>query len=699
MYRSFYELKEKPFQITTDPRFLWLGEKHKEALSILKYGILDNKWFLLLTGDVGTGKTTLINALLKSLDDSVIVATVPDPGLDELDLFNVIADLYGIDRTFTSKGEFLIHFRRFLNDAHDEGKKNLLIIDEAQRLNQERLEVIRLLSNIERQETKLINIFFVGQNEFNDTLRRPENRALRQRITINYNITPLTGDETGEYISHRLKVAGASRQIFHPDAVRRVAAYTGGYPRLINVLCDYALVTGYVKGARLILPAVVDECARELQIPWEWPLPPAAAEEGGFPQPPSSPAQVAVPNAGASPPAAGAAPLRGSSKMRGTSSGAPSDNKSPVTVVKRQAQMPSKKPPRRTGLYIALGIVLALGALLYLMPGGLAPWSGHGDGAPGAVAKPPATAPRADSGDSGERQSRDAVVEPVTSPEISGTPSAATGSSDSGTSSAGPAGTRAPGESAAGGPAADTPVAVQPEPSPAASLKADARSTGASGTQGAGERPGGDLKSDSASVQPEPSPTASLEADRETSAGSRPLPAGETRPQETETAAVSTPPEKEATAGQTPLVAPSRTAETPGESAPAAGTLEDELRRLALEKKLLIYFGRNSNEMQQNTFAKLDALSVFMQRHPMARLVIRGYTDSSGVYSYNKKLSRFRANMVKSYLVGKGTDSGRIRTLGMGPANPLKSNKSEKTRRFNRRVEIEILMNSGDESG
>ena len=121
--------------------------------------------------------------------------------------------------------------------------------------------------------------------------------------------------------------------------------------------------------------------------------------------------------------------------------------------------------------------------------------------------------------------------------------------------------------------------------------------------------------------------------------------------------------------------------------------LEDNLAKLALEKKLLVYFGRDFNEMQKNTFALLDALSVLMRRQPTARLVIRGYTDSSGVYSYNKKLSKFRANMVKSYLVGKGTDSSRIETLGMGPANPLKSNAFEKTRRFNRRVEIEIVMN------
>ena len=340
---------------------------------------------------MGTGKTTLINALLKSLDDSVIVATIPDPGLDELDLFNYIADLYGIDRTFTSKGEFLIHFKRFLNGAHDDGKKILLIIDEAQQLNQERLEVIRLLSNIERQETKLINIFFVGQNEFNDTLLQPENRALRQRITINYNIIPLTASETAEYIAHRLKVAGAARQIFHPDAVKRVAASTGGYPRLINVLCDYALVTGYVRGAQVILPAIIDECARELQIPQGSPAPR---------QPPVEAATTPLPRilagAGVVAPAADFSPSQTAPLPRDRSQppvgSAASAAKPPVKVVMRQAHLPSKKPRRKTGLYLIAGMALVLGALLYLLPGGILPLSGSKEGPSERVEKPPAAA-------------------------------------------------------------------------------------------------------------------------------------------------------------------------------------------------------------------------------------------------------------------------------------------------------------------
>jgi general secretion pathway protein A len=150
MYTSFYKLKAKPFQISADPDFMWLGEKHQEALATLKYGVLDNKGFLLLTGDVGTGKTTLINTLIQSLSDDILCASVSDPGLSKLDFFNFIAFSFGINQEFLTKGSFLIGFRKFLLDAYDKNKKVLLIIDESQLLTQKLLEEIRLLSNIDQ---------------------------------------------------------------------------------------------------------------------------------------------------------------------------------------------------------------------------------------------------------------------------------------------------------------------------------------------------------------------------------------------------------------------------------------------------------------------------------------------------------------------------------------------------------------------
>lgn len=266
MYLSYYNLEVKPFQISTDPKFLWMGEKHKEALAILKYGIMDSRGFLLLTGDVGTGKTTLINALINSLGNKNIIAIVPDPGLEKIDFFNFIAAAFNINETFVHKSDFLIRLTGFLHTAYAENKKTLLIIDEAQRLNHELLEEIRLLSNIEKQNVKLINIFFVGQNEFNDTLLETKNRALRQRITINYNIEPLTEEETKEYIRHRLQIAGSGKNLFSSGAMREIFSFSDGYPRLINIICDHGLLSGYVKEKKIINAEIIKECAKELKI-------------------------------------------------------------------------------------------------------------------------------------------------------------------------------------------------------------------------------------------------------------------------------------------------------------------------------------------------------------------------------------------------------------------------------------------------
>ncbi|NDY72439.1 type II secretory pathway protein [Desulfobacter hydrogenophilus] len=267
MYNEFYNLKLPPFQISCDPAFMWFGEKHQEALATLKYGILDNKGFLLLTGDVGTGKTSLINALIQSLGQDIIYTAVPDPSLIKLDFFNYIAASFGIDREFTSKGAFLAHFKNFLLRASEKNKKVLLIIDEAQLLTQEMLEEIRLLSNIEKPNAKLINIFFIGQNEFNEILNRPQNRAVLQRMTLNFNLDPLTPEEVDAYIRHRLKVAGTQERLFDWDAVQEIFLYSGGFPRRINILCDHSLLSGFVREQRVIDAGIVKECAKELKIP------------------------------------------------------------------------------------------------------------------------------------------------------------------------------------------------------------------------------------------------------------------------------------------------------------------------------------------------------------------------------------------------------------------------------------------------
>jgi type II secretory pathway predicted ATPase ExeA/tetratricopeptide (TPR) repeat protein len=261
MYRSHYNLVKKPFQLSTDPKFLWLGEKHKEALATLKYGVVDQKGFLLVSGDVGTGKTTLINALLEGIEEDTLVANITDPALDLIEFFNFVALSFNIPKKFDSKIDFIVYFSQFLKKVYSENRSVLLIIDEVHSLSKEVLEHIRLLSNIELPEEKLINIFFVGQNEINQTLALPECRALRQRISLVYQIEPLSENETLAYIKHRLKVAGTEKNIFTQNAVQEIYHFSKGYPRLINTICDHALLTGYARNLKKITPDVIQECA------------------------------------------------------------------------------------------------------------------------------------------------------------------------------------------------------------------------------------------------------------------------------------------------------------------------------------------------------------------------------------------------------------------------------------------------------
>ncbi|MBI5578303.1 MAG: AAA family ATPase [Deltaproteobacteria bacterium] len=269
MYLNYYELKSYPFRTNPDPGFLWFGEKHKEALSLLKYGILKRDGFLLLTGDVGTGKTSLVRYLLRIIDSSALVAIIQDANMPAIDLFNYLSEEFKMNSVFTSKAHFLIQFKKFLLRAYSEHKSIFIIIDEAQRLNHERLEEIRLLSNIELDDQKLINIFFIGQSEIEKILMDESNRAISQRINLSYHIQPLDELETAHYIAHRLKIAGAKRGIFTVSACREIFAISGGIPRLINSICDCALLSGFTKDRKVVDMKLINECQIDLRIPIE----------------------------------------------------------------------------------------------------------------------------------------------------------------------------------------------------------------------------------------------------------------------------------------------------------------------------------------------------------------------------------------------------------------------------------------------
>jgi type II secretory pathway predicted ATPase ExeA len=266
MYRQFYNLRLNPFNIEPDPEFLWLGEKHRKGLAALQYGILENMGFILLTGDVGTGKTVLLHQLRKTLPAQVKVAVIQDPGIDVLDLYRILSEDFEITGRFEGKAIFLIQFKRFLIDAYAAQQQVLIIIDEAHRLSCELLDEIRVLSNIDYDNRMHINVFFVGQGEFNRMLIDPRNQAVRQQIAVSYHLSPLDEQETQAYIRHRLTVAGSEKDLFTSEALREIYRLTGGTPRLINVVCERSLVTGYVNELKRIGVETIRECANEFDV-------------------------------------------------------------------------------------------------------------------------------------------------------------------------------------------------------------------------------------------------------------------------------------------------------------------------------------------------------------------------------------------------------------------------------------------------
>jgi type II secretory pathway predicted ATPase ExeA len=269
MYTEFYGLKEKPFNLTPSPRFVYMSEGHREAMALLTYGVTERKGFILLTGEVGTGKTTMIHSLINNLDSSVEYVYIVNPLLTSQEFIDYLAFSSFKKRIhFKSKADFLLEFEDFLRTCFQHQKIFILIIDEAHKLSFELLEEIRLLSNMEFAEEKLINIFLVGQPELNDNLNSPKGRATLQRIGIRYDIPPLGLKETGEYIETRLMVAGALKkgEIFQKDAIEAIHRLSQGYPRTINILADNALLLGYSRDKKFITSSMIDESYNAMKL-------------------------------------------------------------------------------------------------------------------------------------------------------------------------------------------------------------------------------------------------------------------------------------------------------------------------------------------------------------------------------------------------------------------------------------------------
>jgi general secretion pathway protein A len=267
MYHTFYGLIRAPFEMTPDPAFLYLGETHREGLATLVYGVRSRKGFVMLTGEVGTGKTTLLHALLAQLDASTDSAYIFNPRLEPLDFFQLLFDDLGIEEACFSKAEYLLALNHYLIDRLKDDRTVLLIIDEAQNLSTEMLEEIRLLSNLETSNSKLIQILLVGQPELSEMLDRDDLRQLRQRIVLRHELKPFDAGELESYVEERLRLAGyTGKGIFKRSAFRELFAVTGGVPRLVNVVCDGALLTGYGRDRATLDAEIIREVANDLHL-------------------------------------------------------------------------------------------------------------------------------------------------------------------------------------------------------------------------------------------------------------------------------------------------------------------------------------------------------------------------------------------------------------------------------------------------
>ncbi len=265
MYKAFYGLNDNPFSIAPNPHYLFLSDRHREALAHLSYGLGDTGGFVLLTGEVGTGKTTVSRTLLKQLPESTDTAFILNPALTELELLATLCDELHIkyDKNPTLK-QLIDCISEFLLSNHKNGRDTLLIIDEAQHLKPVVLEQLRLLTNLETDTKKLLQIILIGQPELQQLLKRQELRQLAQRITARYHLLPLSEDEIGRYVQHRLQVAGRNEPLFSSKAIKALHKYSGGIPRLTNLLCERALMAGYAKSATPIDHRIIILAANEI---------------------------------------------------------------------------------------------------------------------------------------------------------------------------------------------------------------------------------------------------------------------------------------------------------------------------------------------------------------------------------------------------------------------------------------------------
>ena len=657
MYLNYYKLNAKPFSISPDPKFLWLGEKHAEALASLKYGILEDKGFLLLTGEIGTGKTLLINCLVKSINEDVIVATIPDPSLKLIDFYNILSNKFEMNRKFESKGDFLINFEKFLLRAHEDHKKVLLIIDEAQRLKSKLIDEIRVLSNIEFETKKLINIFFVGQRELKEMLLEERNRPLKQRITNNYHLTPLDEKETSDFILHRLKIAGANREIFIKEAIREIQKFSKGVPRLINILCDHSLLTGYSKSLSIIDVDVIKECVEELQI-----------SAYKFLIPPDQPIFTEID------------PFNNEQELVNYLKRTKSYEK-PLIIEKSTKYLQWFKPFEKLSnlkASVIVAIILLFGMLFvffnsrFEQSSNLMKQRNEVQSTKDAAknSKPPLMIAKSNDA------TQDTLFRNTSYKRI-------------------------------GEDYNDKKIIIYKVPTVNALKKIrigfpsenDLRNFAKEeirskvfGSEKAEENKNKSL------TDPYSANNVQSKNNGEVISTAKVLKNYKIEELKQNTLSANEIPQDDLRINKD--LETLKSIEMHQKAAHIKNVdqnykhLDSEQFSSFTEHKFLIHFEPNSANLDSSAFEILNKVVKIIYDIPHSEIIIEGYTDSSGGHVFNERLSQFRANIIKSYFIGKGIDSYRITTIGFGSDRPIAGNLTSEGRRKNRRVEIKIKAES-----